>query len=83
MVSMIYYSPVKTHVFGVILESACLSVCVQNTSNFVSHTPPTVLLSSPEHKVLRVSYCHNAVSVVRRASSTFWLVYPLEAAFSV
>ena len=35
--------------------------------------------SSPEHEVLRVSYCDNVVSVVRRASSTFWLVYALEA----
>ena len=45
------------NVFGGILESASLSVhvyvdvsvclffCVQNTSNFVSQTPPTVLLN--------------------------------------
>ena len=40
--------------------------------------------SSPEHKVLMVSYCDRAVSVVRcRPSSTFYLVYPLEATFSV
>ena len=44
------------------------------------------LISSPEHKVLMVSYCDSAVSgvrrpasVVRRPSSTFYLVYALEA----
>ena len=39
------------------------------------------LFSSPEHKVLMVSYCDRAVSgaVVRRPSSTFYLVYALEA----
>ena len=35
--------------------------------------------SSPEHEVLMVSYCDRAVSVVRRSSSTFYLVYALEA----
>ena len=35
-------------------------------------------VSSPEHKVLRFSYCDSAVSVVRRPSSTFWLVYAVE-----
>ena len=30
------------NVFGEKLEPACLSVCVQNTCNFVSQTPPTV-----------------------------------------
>ena len=37
--------------------------------------------SSPEHKVLRVSYCDSAVSVVR--CQRFWLVYALEATFLV
>ena len=37
------------------------------------------LFSSPEHEVLMVSYCDRAVSVVRRPSSTFYLVYALEA----
>ena len=37
------------------------------------------VFSSPEHKVLMVSYCDRAVSSVRRASSTFYLVYALEA----
>ena len=36
-------------------------------------------VSSPEHEVLMVSYCDRAVSGVRRASSTFYLVYALEA----
>ena len=40
--------PRKTNVFGGILESACLSVrvsvCVQNTSSFVSRTLPAVFL---------------------------------------
>ena len=35
------------------------------------------------HKVLTVSYCDRAVSVVRRPSSTFCLVYALDATFSV
>ena len=35
--------------------------------------------SSPEHEVLMVSYCDRAVSGVRRPSSTFYLVYALEA----
>ena len=45
---------------------------------------------SPEHEVLKVSYCDRDVSVVfrpscgvHRASSTFYLVYALEATFSV
>ena len=37
------------------------------------------IFSSPEHEVLMVSYCDRAVSVVRRPSSTFYLVYALEA----
>ena len=32
------------NVFEDILELACLYICVQNTSNFVSQTHPTVLL---------------------------------------
>ena len=42
-----------------------------------------LIFSSPEHKVLRVSNCNSAVSVVRHLSLTFWLVYALEAIFSV
>ena len=37
------------------------------------------LFSSPEHEVLMVSYCDRAVSIVRHPSSTFYLVYALEA----
>ena len=37
------------------------------------------VFSSPEHEVLMVSYCDRAVSGVRRPSSTFYLVYALEA----
>ena len=33
--------------------------------------------------MLRVSYCDCAVSIVRRPSSTFCLVYAVEARFSV
>ena len=40
-------------------------------------------ISSPEHEMLMVSYCYRAVSVVQCASSTFYLVYALEATFSV
>ena len=46
------------------------------------------LVSSPEHEVLKMSYCDHAVSVVRQSecvvchsSSTFQLVYALEATF--
>ena len=45
------------------------------------HGPLIIFFSSPEHKMLRVGYCDGAVSVVRRPSSTFWLVYALEATF--
>ena len=38
------------------------------------------LVSSPEHKVLRMSYCDSAVSVVHH-QLFFWLVYALEATF--
>ena len=41
------------------------------------------IFSSLEHKVLRVSYCDGAVSVSCHALSTFYLVYALEATFSV
>ena len=41
------------------------------------------IFSSPEHEVLMVSCCDRAVSVVCRPSSTFYLVYTLEATFSV
>ena len=41
--------------------------------------PFHAVLSSAERKVLRVSYCDNAVSVVRCPSSSFCLVYSLEA----
>ena len=46
--------------------------------------------SSPDHKVLRESYCDSALSVMChemcvlcRAASTFYLVYALEATFLV
>ena len=39
--------------------------------------------SSPEHKVLRVSYFDSASSKVFCAASTFYLVYVLEARFLV
>ena len=42
-----------------------------------------IFISSPERKVLMVSYCDRAVSIVYHASSTFYLVYALEATFSV
>ena len=41
------------------------------------------VFSSPEHEVLRVSYCDSDASIVQCASSTFWLVYALEATSSV
>ena len=54
-------------------------------ANLFKHKVP-LFFSSPEHEVLMVSYCDRAVSgvrrpscVVRRPSSTFYLVYALEA----
>ena len=54
-----------------------------NTKMFMFSRP---FVSSPEHEVLMVSYWDSAVSgvrrpssVVRRPSSTFYLVYALEA----
>ena len=41
------------------------------------------IFNSPAHEVLRVSYCDSDVSLVHGASSHFWLVYTLEATFSV
>ena len=54
---------------------------------FISYTQgKAFFFSSPEHEVLMVSYWDSAVSgvrrescVVRRPSSTFYLVYTLEA----
>ena len=45
----------------------------------LSHLHEHPFFSSPEHEVLMVSYWDSAVSVVRRPSSTFYLVYALEA----
>ena len=64
--------------------SYCLSVTQPNiaTSLIEKRTNEYVgrsIFSSPEHEVLMVSYWDSAVSVVRRASSTFYLVYALEA----
>ena len=42
-----------------------------------------VIFNLPEHEVLRVSFCDDAVSDVHRATSTFCLVYALEATFSM
>ena len=42
-----------------------------------------LIFSSLEHEVLRVSCCDRALSVVRRPSSTFYLVYALEVILSV
>ena len=49
-----------------------------------------LFVSSPGHKVFRVSYCDSAVYVMRRllciicrVSSTFWLLYAQEATLSV
>ena len=42
-----------------------------------------VVFSLSEHKVLRVSYCDHAMSVVWHVLSTFYFVYALEATFSV
>ena len=54
---------------------------------FVSRPLPATpyIFSSPEHEVLMVSYCDMLCPscVVRRPSSTFYLLYVLEATFSV
>ena len=53
---------------------------LHNVENIVGKGGNAILIgifSSPEHEVLMVSYC--AVSGVRRPSSTFYLVYALEA----
>ena len=58
----------------------------ENIEHIVGKGENTSIFSSPEHEVLMVSYCDRAVSgvrrpssVVRRPSSTFYLVYALEA----
>ena len=66
-----------------IMENNYMFVILWNLS-FCSHLIfPQGFFSSPEHKVLWVSYCDSAVSVVCRAASTFCLVYTLEATFLV
>ena len=40
-----------------------------------------LLFGSPEHKVLKVSYCDHAVSIVHLPLPTFYLVYDLDGHF--
>ena len=41
----LHYAPAKQMLFWVFWnQPVCVSIFVQNTSNFVSQTPPTVLL---------------------------------------
>ena len=51
-------------------------------TGFIPLYPPSVY-SFSEHEVLRMSFCDRAVSIVRRASSTSYIVYALETTFSV
>ena len=53
--------------------------CMSWVFTFFSTDQFSYFFSSPEHEVLMVSYWDSAVSVVRRPSSTFYLVYALEA----
>ena len=43
-----------------------IGFCMGKSENYL-------FISSPEHKVLKVSYCDHPVSVVRRVSSTIHL----------
>ena len=59
-----------------------MSILISTSERCRSQGPSTGF-NSLEHEVLRVSFCDHAVSVVRRPSSTFYLVYAIVATFSV
>ena len=55
---------------------------VEKLPNVLKGYVASQVIGSLEHKVLRVSYCDSAVSVVRHATSIFYLVYALSHIFS-